>query len=79
MESGKIKVRPKWLQVELDDAEEELEWADKKPNRVLVLCSCPSQIGEDKAIMDKVKAMCQGKPNVEITFSEAGNATSDIP
>ena len=44
VESGKIKVRPKWLQVELDDAEEELEWADKKPNRVLVLCSCPSQV-----------------------------------
>ena len=27
-----------------EDAEEELEWADKKPNRVLVLCSCPSQV-----------------------------------
>ena len=28
--------------------------------------------------MDQVKGMCAGKPNVEITFSEAGSATSAI-
>ena len=44
VESNKIKVRPKWVQVEFDDLEEEMEWADKKPNRVVIICSCPSRV-----------------------------------
>ena len=44
VELGKITVRPNWVQVDFKDLEEELEWADKKPDRVLVLCSCPSQV-----------------------------------
>lgn len=44
LEKGKINVRPRWSQVEKDDLAEEMEWADEKPNRVIIVCSCPSQV-----------------------------------
>ena len=55
-----------------------MEWADKKPNRVVIICSCPSRIDDDETIMRKVEEMCNGKGNVELTFSEAGNAASAL-
>ena len=76
-EKEKIRVRPSWQQVEdLSELEEELEWADKRPNRIIIVCSVPSQIGNDKTIMRQVEDICQGREHVELTFSEAGNAAS---
>ena len=33
-----------WSITALKDLAEELEWKDKKTNRVIVICSCPSQV-----------------------------------
>ena len=42
--NGTLTVRPKFLIIALGDLAEELEWVNKKPNRVIVVCSCPSQV-----------------------------------
>ena len=79
MQKGKIPVRPKWLQISFEDLEEELEWVQKPgKQRALVICSCPSQIDDDKTIMRQVEEICKGRDNVELTFSEAGSATSQL-
>ena len=61
---------------DLGELEEELEWADKRPNRIIIVYSVPSQIGNDRTIMRQVEDICQGREHVELTFSEAGNAAS---
>ena len=76
---GTITKRPEWLQVAFEDIKTELDWVDEGDgNRVLILCSCPARIGDDHKIMEQVDAMCQGNPKVEITFSKAGNAASNM-
>ena len=86
---GKIHVRPTWIQVEFKDLQEELKWAQKSgwwggmrrapsAKRAIIICSCPSQIGTDKTIMRQVEKICEGRSNVELTFSEAGNASSEL-
>ena len=42
--NGTLSVRPKFQKAALEDLAEELEWADKKPDRAIVICSCPSQV-----------------------------------
>ena len=42
--NGTLTVRPKFQIIALGDLEEELEWLNKKPNRVIIVCSCPSQV-----------------------------------
>ena len=37
-----------------------------------------AQIDADETIMRQVEEMCNGKANVELTFSEAGNAASAL-
>ena len=74
-----IRKRPEWLQVAFGDIKTELDWVGEGDgNRVLILCSCPARIGDDHKIMEQVDAMCQGNPKVEITFSKAGNAASNM-
>ena len=76
---GTITKRPEWLQVAFEDIKTELDWVDEGDgNRVLILCSCPARIGDDHKIMEQVDAMCQGNLKVEITFSKAGNAASNM-
>ena len=76
---GTITKRPEWIQCTFETLKTELEWVDEGDgNRVLILCSCPARIGDDHKIMEQVDAMCQGNPKVEITFSKAGNAASNM-
>ena len=76
---GTITKRPEWLQVAFGDIKTALDWVDEGDgNRVLILCSCPARIGDDHKIMEQVDAMCQGNLKVEITFSKAGNAASNM-
>ena len=76
---GTITKRPEWLQVAFGDIKTELDWvAEGDGNRVLILCSCPARIGDDHKVMEQVDAMCQVNPKVEITFSKAGNAASNM-
>ena len=86
---GKIRGRPMWSQIDFKDLKEELKWAQKSSwwggmrrapstKRAIIVCSCPSQIGNDKTIMRQVEKICEGRSNVELTFSEAGNASSEL-
>lgn len=78
VEKSLIKVRPLWVQIPLDDLAEELAWAEKKEGRVVMICSCPSRLGDNRDVVRQVYDACEGKANVEITFSEAGDASSAI-
>ena len=73
VELGKITVRPNWVQVDFKDLEEELEWADKKPDRVLVLCSCPSQVCVCVRVMSVglcvYASRCPSRPVLSHSFS----------
>jgi len=66
------------LEIEFQDLSEELEWANRKPHRKIIICSCPSQIGDDQTIMAQVDAMCQGNANVELTYSSTETTTSHL-
>ena len=76
--SGKIHTKPKWSSIDFEDLVEEVEWAAKDKNRVVIICSCPSQIGEDTTIMQQVKDTLAGNARVELTFSEADNGASSL-
>ncbi len=76
---GTITKRPEWTQCTFESVKSELEWVDEGDgNRVLIVCSCPARIGDDFKIMEQVNEMCQGNAKVEITFSKAGNAASNM-
>ena len=40
----RAQVRPKWLQIEFDELAETLEWLEKDDNRMIIICSVPSQV-----------------------------------
>ena len=55
MENKLLPLRPLWSQVRFEDLEDEIEWAEKEgKQRVVIICSCPSQIGNDRTIMRQV-------------------------
>ena len=62
----------------MSDLQEAVSWVTKNPNRVVMICSCPSQIGDDKTIMDQVEKMCRGKDNIELTFSRGDNLAASL-
>ena len=62
----------------MSDLQEAVSWVTKNPNRVVMICSCPSQIGDDKTIMDQVEQMCRGNDNIELTFSRSENLDASL-
>jgi len=79
IKEGTIKVRPQWIQVAFEDLQMELDWVDEgNGKRIIIICSCPAQIGDDKEIMEQVKVMCDDNSKVILTFSEAGNAAANM-
>jgi hypothetical protein len=54
---GTIRIKPRWVQTDIEYLDEEFEWADGNADRLLIICSCPSQIGQDRTIMQKVRLL----------------------
>jgi len=78
IKKGTIVTRPQWSQVPFEALQTELEWVNEGDgNRIIIICSCPGRIGDDREIMEKVKEMCDGNSKVGKTFSYAGSAASN--
>ena len=78
IDKGIIRMKPRWVQVEFEDLDEEFEWADADDDRLLFICSCPSQIDQDRTIMQQVEDKCQGRSNVELTFNWDTDAAASV-
>ena len=73
---------PEMLRVKLEYLQQEIDAANKDEDAIqLVIASCPSQIGDDKTIMDQVKKMVgsgAGHRAVTCCFSYDGNIVSTL-
>ena len=65
---GRLKYRPTFLRSKFEDMSEEIgEWLSKEGKvRYGVMASCPSRIGDDTKIMEKVRKFCSGFENISV-------------
>ena len=77
---GVVRLRPKNKRVSLEDFEEEVsDWASKPgKHRVVLICSCPSRLGDDTAVMERVEEMASEFDNIRCCWSRAGNLADVI-
>ena len=75
-----VRLRPKNKRVSLEDFEEEVsDWASKPgKHRVVLICSCPSRLGDDTAVMERVEEMASEFDNIRCCWSRAGNLADVI-
>eukprot|EP00618_Florenciella_parvula_P001678 CAMPEP_0119480912 /NCGR_PEP_ID=MMETSP1344-20130328/9508_1 /TAXON_ID=236787 /ORGANISM="Florenciella parvula, Strain CCMP2471" /LENGTH=307 /DNA_ID=CAMNT_0007515267 /DNA_START=84 /DNA_END=1007 /DNA_ORIENTATION=- len=76
---GRLKYRPTFVRVKFEDLVDDLEWLDKSGKvRYGVMASCPSQIGDDVRIMDKVRDICAEYDNISVNFSSGDNVVNGL-
>ena len=75
---NKIK-EPEMMRIKFEYLQSEIDAANNSDGKIhLIIASCPSQLGDDKTIMEQVTAMIGTSTAVDKCYSQAGNVASVI-